>query len=152
VSNDVIAKLPNAGISCICNLVAAIWTARHYDMDGATSSSAADGLDGSVRLAHGGNGRAARPLQRRPGRPPLRPLPARLRDPTTFRELTYFDRKALHNFKYFTWVEQQGKDSEELRALWDEDFWKGVFDPAQVAEWDRLIDDFNAATGVLKAL
>ena len=73
-------------------------------------------------------------------------------NPTTFRELTYFDRKALHNFKYFTWVEQQGKDSEELRALWDEDFWKSVFDPAQVAEWDRLIDDFNAATGVLKAL
>ena len=38
------------------------------------------------------------------------------------------------------------------RAMWDEDFWKGVFDPSQVAEWDRLIDDFNAATGVLKAM
>ena len=25
------------------------------------------------------------------------------------RELTYADRKQLHNFKYFTWVEQQGR-------------------------------------------
>ena len=25
------------------------------------------------------------------------------------RELAYHDRKALHNLKYFTWVEQQGK-------------------------------------------
>jgi len=28
-----------------------------------------------------------------------------------FRELSYADRKALHNLKYFTWVEQQGKTS-----------------------------------------
>ena len=69
-----------------------------------------------------------------------------------FRELTYFDQKALHNFKYFTWVEQQGKSVEELRALWDEDFWKSVFAEEQVAEWDRLINDFNAATGVLITL
>ena len=33
------------------------------------------------------------------------------------RELTYFDRKALHNFKYFTWVEQQGRSAEELRTM-----------------------------------
>ncbi|HAL92203.1 MAG TPA: pyridoxal-5-phosphate-dependent protein subunit beta, partial [Verrucomicrobia bacterium] len=52
----------------------------------------------------------------------------------------------------FTWVEQQGKTSEELRELWDEDFWKSVFDPAQVAEWDKLINQFNAATGLLKNL
>ena len=69
-----------------------------------------------------------------------------------FRELTYFDRKALHNFKYFTWVEQQGKDSEELRRLWDEDFWKELFSQAQVDEWDRLITEFNDATGVLRAM
>jgi len=27
-----------------------------------------------------------------------------------------------------------------------------VFDHAQVAEWDKLIDDFNAATGALNNL
>jgi hypothetical protein len=65
------------------------------------------------------------------------------------RELTYFDQKALHNFKYFTWVEQQGKDVEELRELWDEDFWKGVFAAEQLEEWDQLINEFNEATGLL---
>ena len=53
------------------------------------------------------------------------------------------DRKALHNFKYFTWVEQQGKTSDELRRLWDEDFWKQVFSEDVVDEWDRLIEAFN---------
>lgn len=36
--------------------------------------------------------------------------------------------------------------------MWDEDFWKEVFDPQQVAEWDQLINEFNEATGLLKNL
>jgi hypothetical protein len=64
------------------------------------------------------------------------------------RELNYADRKALHNFKYFTWVEQQGRSSDDLRLLWDEDFWKQVFSLEIVDEWDRLIDAFNQATGL----
>ena len=59
------------------------------------------------------------------------------------RELSYADRKALHNFKYFTWVEQQGKSSDELRQLWDTDFWSRVFSTDVVDEWDRLIEAFN---------
>ena len=66
------------------------------------------------------------------------------------RELTYFDRKALHNFKYFTWVEQQGRTSDELRELWDPEFWERTF--AQVDEWDRQINAFNERTGVLNLL
>jgi hypothetical protein len=64
------------------------------------------------------------------------------------RELNYADRKALHNFKYFTWVEQQGRSSEELREMWDEDFWSGVFSQEVVDEWDQLINAFNQATGL----
>ena len=152
VRDDVLAKLPAAGISGICNLVSAIWAARYYDMDGrdVIFLPLTDSMDlyasrvAEMAAQHG---------------PYNADLAARHYgrflegcNPTTFRELNYFDRKSLHNFKYFTWVEQQGKHSEDLRAMWDEDFWKGVFDPAQVAEWDRLIDDFNAATGVLKAM
>ena len=67
------------------------------------------------------------------------------------RELGYADRKALHHFKYFTWVEQQGRSADELRELWDPDFWTGVFADEVVGEWDRLIDEFNAATGLAPA-
>ena len=66
------------------------------------------------------------------------------------RELTYQDRKALHNFKYFTWVEQQGRTAEELRKLWEPEFWQQTFE--QAAEWDRQIEDFNQQTGVLELL
>jgi acyl-CoA-binding protein len=59
------------------------------------------------------------------------------------RELTYADRKALHNFKYYTWVEQQGRSADELRQLWDEDFWTRIFSQDVVDEWDRLIEAFN---------
>ncbi len=59
-----------------------------------------------------------------------------------FKELSYYDKKAIHNLKYFTWVEQQGKDVEELNAQWyDEDYWKERF--SIVEEWDKLIEEFN---------
>ena len=67
-------------------------------------------------------------------------------------ELTYADRKRIHNLKYYTWVEQQGKDVEDLNALWydTEGTWDAVH--KQAAELDELIDAFNEASGVLKNL
>jgi hypothetical protein len=64
-----------------------------------------------------------------------------------FKELNYYDRKAVHNLKYFTWVEQQGKDVDELNAQWyDEGYWKERLTSA--AKWDKQIEEFNAMTGV----
>ena len=67
--------------------------------------------------------------------------------PDYVRELSYADQKALHNFKYFTWAEQQGRESEELRELWDPDTWREIFSQDVVDEWDRLIDAFNSGGG-----
>ncbi len=57
------------------------------------------------------------------------------------KELNYYDRKAIHNLKYFTWVEQQGKEIEDLNALWSREFWEEEF--AKADEWDKLIEEFN---------
>ena len=67
-------------------------------------------------------------------------------------ELTYADRKRVHNLKYYTWVEQQGKTVEELNALWydTEGTWDTVH--AQARDLDDLINEFNEATGLLKDL
>ena len=67
-------------------------------------------------------------------------------------ELTYADRKRIHNLKYYTWVEQQARDVKDLNALWYDT--KGTWDAvhAQVTEMDELINEFNEATGLLKAL
>ena len=67
-------------------------------------------------------------------------------------ELGYRDRKRIHNLKYYTWVEQQGRTMAELNDLWyDEDkTWKGVHGQAEAL--DERIDAFNEAAGVLKSL
>lgn len=67
-------------------------------------------------------------------------------------ELNYQQRKRVHNLKYYTWVEQQGRAVDELNDLWyDEDrTWKGVH--SQADQLDELVKEFNEATGLLKSL
>ena len=66
-------------------------------------------------------------------------------------ELDYYSRKRIHNLKYYTWIEQQGKMYEEIQKQWaDDKYWKRI--PGCVDQIDDLIDDFNARTGLLKAL
>jgi cysteine synthase len=66
-------------------------------------------------------------------------------------ELGYWDRRRIHNLKYFTWVEQQGKTYEEIQAQWyDPDYWSTIH--GQVEEIDGLIQQFNERTGLLKDL
>jgi cysteine synthase len=62
-------------------------------------------------------------------------------------ELTYADRRRVHNLKYFTWVEQQGRSYEEIQAQWyDRDYWTGF--QGQVEAIDALIEEFNHEAGV----
>ena len=63
-------------------------------------------------------------------------------------EFNYQDRKRIHNLKYYTWVEQQGKTYEEIQNQWyQDDYWLGV--QSQVEHIDALITDFNARVGLL---
>jgi len=62
-------------------------------------------------------------------------------------ELTYPDRKRVHNLKYFTWVEQQGKTYEEIQRQWyQDDYWTSF--QTQIDEMDALIEEFNARVGL----
>lgn len=62
-------------------------------------------------------------------------------------ELSYVDRRRVHNLKYFTWVEQQGKTFEEIRAQWyDTGYWTRV--QRLTPEIDALIEAFNAEAGL----
>jgi cysteine synthase A len=62
-------------------------------------------------------------------------------------ELAYTDRKRVHNLKYFTWVEQQGKTYSEIQAQWyDTDYWSDI--QKQIPEIDAMINEFNADAGV----
>jgi len=64
-------------------------------------------------------------------------------------EMNYYEKKRMHNLKYFTWIEQQGKTVDELNAQWkDPNYWKAHY--AKVDEWDEKINEFNERTGLLK--
>jgi cysteine synthase len=67
------------------------------------------------------------------------------------KELSYYDKKAIHNLKYYTWIEQQGKDVEELNDQWydHENYWGNTF--RQADQIDELISKFNDRVGMLRA-
>ncbi len=63
-------------------------------------------------------------------------------------ETRYTDRRRIHNLKYYTWVEQQGRTYEEILAQWnDRDYWTSI--QKMVPEIDRLIDAFNERVGLI---
>jgi len=63
-------------------------------------------------------------------------------------ELTYRDRRRVHNLKYFTWVEQQGKTYEEILDQWYEpEYWQTI--QKQIDPIDSLIKEFNDKVGLL---
>ena len=59
-----------------------------------------------------------------------------------FKELTFPEKKAIHNLKYYTWVEQQGKTYEEICAQWQPEYWTKLF-TEEAAAIDQLIEKFN---------
>ncbi|HOX33672.1 MAG TPA: pyridoxal-5-phosphate-dependent protein subunit beta, partial [Spirochaetales bacterium] len=58
-------------------------------------------------------------------------------------ELSQVDKRRIHNLKYFSWIEQLGKDLGELREQWEDHraYWGGL--RSQVGELDELIEGFN---------
>ncbi len=151
VEADVVRNLPLLGISCIGNLLSAIKTARYFEM---TSDDVIITIATDSAEMYG-----SRIEELRDQRGEYDMLQA-VRDfeqclmgarCDNMKELTYNDRKAIHNLKYYTWVEQQGKDVEDLNQLWyDRDIWNTMF--RQVGRWDELINEFNERTGLLHSL
>jgi len=151
VDKELIACLDQIGISGIANLLSAIKTAKYFELgsDDILVTIATDSVElyGSrleeMTAAKGEYSllQAARDHERC------------MLGATTdhMKELRYEDQKAIHNLKYFTWVEQQGKEVEDLRRLWDDrQIWSEIFQ--QPARWDELINEFNERTGLLKGL
>ncbi|PID84976.1 MAG: pyridoxal-5-phosphate-dependent protein subunit beta, partial [Chloroflexi bacterium] len=151
VAADLVADLPLLGISSVANVLASIKTAKYYDMDenDVIITVATDSMEmyqsRLVELTEEegefSNLDAAGVFQRY--------LLGESID--NMQELTYADRKRVHNLKYFTWVEQQGKTYEEIQAQWyDHDYWTSIH--GHVDEIDALIDSFNKRTGLLETL
>jgi len=150
VKNEIIEQLPLLGISSVANMIMAIKFAKFYELT--EKDIVLTVFTDSMELY----GSRLKELEEEFG--PYDKTDAaidyhrNLKALSTdyMQELTYNDRKRIHNLKYFTWIEQQGKDLEELNAQWYDydNYWNGIH--SQVGKIDKLIKKFNEKTGLLK--
>jgi len=129
------------GVSGVCNVLGAIRAARHYGFGPreAVVTVATDGFDrypSVLRRLDEEEGRMDADRARRH-------LDVfRVRDSALRLEGTSESRRRWHNQKYFTWVEQQGKTVEELRAQEDPSWW--VSHQERAHDIDRRIRERRA--------
>lgn len=144
---ELIEKLPWLGISSISNVLSAIKMAKYYEL---TSDDVVMTMFTDAAEMY-----TSRLSEMNQARGPFTANDAAVAfhrymlgtSTDWMQELTYADRKRVHNLKYYTWVEQQGKTYDEIQAQWyDPEYWsqlQGSLDPL-----DKLIDEFNQATGL----
>ncbi len=148
ISTEIIEKLDLFGISSIANLVGAIKMAKYYEMN--SSDVVFTVATDSMEMYQSRYREARENFGDYTATNASVDYFSRLQEISTdnLLETSYNDRKRMHNLKYFTWVEQQGKTVEDLNEQWyDENYWTSQY--AKVDEWDKEIEEFNAKTGLV---
>jgi len=147
VPEEILSRLDLMGISSIGNLIASIKFAKYYELG--EQDVVMTVFTDSVELY----GSRLRELERERG---TYTEADAIRDFELLTclgidhvlELSYYERKRIHNLKYYTWVEQQGKAVQELDDQWENHhaYWGKVHGGA--VQIDRLINSFNEMVGL----
>jgi cysteine synthase A len=143
VPEPLVAALEHFGFSSICNVLAALKTAKLLGLgpDDAVVTVATDGaaLYPSER---------AKTLKERFGGTFDAVTAAEVFgehlanvDTADTIECTERDRNRIFNLGYYTWVEQQGTPFELFEARRQQSFWKGL--RSYLPIWDEMINEFN---------
>jgi cysteine synthase len=148
VPEAVLGVLGSFGLSSICNVVAAVKTAKYLDL-GPSDVVATVATDGAEMY---GSERAKITARDFPGGFDSvaageafgRWMLAAGTDHLL--ETTKRDRERIFNLGYFTWVEQQGLSIEDFVARRDASFWSAL--RGKLPVWDEMIKEFNARSGV----
>lgn len=148
IDNELVDSLDLLGISCIGNVLGAIKFAKYYELreDDVVFTIFTDSMElyqSRKKEMHEKYGEFSAEDAARITYGPL--LDQKI---DNMLELTYYERLRIHNLKYYTWIEQQNKELEELNAQWyDKDYWKNIQNLTPAI--DRLIEEFNRDTGLL---
>ena len=151
IAEPLIASLDQVGISGAANLACAIKFAKYYELDenDVVMTVLTDSMDMyQSRLVELNSSQGVFS-----DKDAIAVYEGSLRSLTIdfMQELTYYGRKQIHNLKYYTWVEQQGKTYEEIQSQWyQDDYWSDII--ADADRIDDLIHTFNARTGLLEKL
>jgi cysteine synthase len=148
VSETVLAALEHFGLSSICNVVAAIKTAKRLGLGPqdviitvATDGAAmyASEIPKAIRKHFGGSFDAAKAAEAF-----ARHLTGA--DTEHVMVMGAVERARVFNLGYFTWVEQQGVSLADFEARREQSFWRGLRE--LLPAWDAMIEEFNGRTGV----
>ena len=143
VPQMVVNQLSSLGLSSICNVMAAIKTAKYFGLgpDDAIATVATDGAElyGSEQAkaqekffpagfdaVHAGEVFAQHLLGA---------------STDHLLELSVVDRARIFNLGYYTWVEQQGVSISEFMARRGQGFWRDL--QKLLPAWDEMIAEFN---------
>jgi len=142
ISEELIESLDLLGISGIGNLIASIKLAKYFELK--DNDFIVTVLTDSMKLY----GSRLKELEEKLGE--YREYEA-CRDMEylnginidNMQELNYYEKRRIHNLKYFTWIEQQGRALDELNDQWydHENYWSEIANSA--SKIDDLICDFN---------
>lgn len=148
IDGDIIDKLDLLGISSIANLMGCIKMAKYYEMneDDILFTVATDSMEMYQSRMNEEKERSGEYTDQNAAID----FEAQLLGIKTdnMLELNYYDKKRIHNLKYFTWIEQQGKTVEELNDQWyDDKYWTNEWKKHEL--WDERIREFNEKTGVI---
>ncbi len=143
VPDAIVEALDLFGLSSLCNVLAAIKTAKLHGLgpDDVVMTIATDGAalyrseaPKALEQFFGGEFTrrdASEVVQRHL-------LEA---DPANVLELTDFDRRRIFNLGYYTWVEQRGMSLEEFSVRAKREFWQAL--RGALARWDEAIAALN---------
>jgi cysteine synthase len=145
-----IARLANLGLSSLCNMVAAIKYAKHFDL-GPEDVILTVATDGAAMYVSEIEKAVKRYFGNRFGAVAAAEVWGQTiagAGTDHLLELTHVDRRRIFNLGYFTWVEQQGIALEDFSARAKQSFWNDLLE--LVPAWDALITDFNKRSGAGK--
>jgi cysteine synthase len=152
VGESVLEALPAFGLSSICNILAAVKTAKYLRLGPhdvvVTVATDGAGMYGSERERI-----AARDFPDGFGSLDAAEVFGRWvlgAGTDNLLETTLADRERIFNLGYFTWVEQQGVSLADFEARRDQRFWTGLRD--LLPAWDAMIGEFNERTGLSAAI
>jgi cysteine synthase len=146
VPEPALAALSSFGLSSICNILAAVKTARYLGLGSqdVIMTVATDGADmyGSERERVLARDYPAGFDQVHAAEAFGRWMLAAGTDHLL--ETSLRDRERIFDLGYYTWVEQRGVSPSDFTARRSQAYWAGLRE--RLARWDGLIEDFNART------
>lgn len=152
VPGPALAALPSFGLSSICNIVAAVKTAKHLRL-GSQDVVVTVATDGASMYGSERERVEARDYPKGFDEADAAEAFGRwmlAAGTDHLLETGLRDRERIFDLGYYTWVEQQGVSVADFTSRRSQAYWTDL--RKRLTSWDALIEEFNARTRVIEEL